>query len=115
MRGELAHGRIGVHYPRQNVAPRGIGERPEQLVQNVRRRWPSIYNHLVVDSSTPWPAAHRLNTKTGITRARSVRGRPAPRTGNDDLQGLVFGILEGRKVGGRVKENRAQVVQRRCG
>lgn len=52
MRGELAHGRVGVHYPRQNVAPRGIGERPEQPVQNVRR-WLSIYNHLVVDSSTP--------------------------------------------------------------
>jgi hypothetical protein len=52
MRGEFAHGRVGVHYPRQNVAPRGIGERPEQLVQNVRR-WLSRYNHLVVDSNTP--------------------------------------------------------------
>ena len=55
MRGEFAHGRVGVHDPRQNVAPRGIGERPEQLVQNVRR-WLSIYNHLVVDSSTPCQA-----------------------------------------------------------
>ena len=51
MRGEFAHGRVGVHYPRQNVAPRGIGERPEQLVQNVRP-WLSTYNHSVVDGST---------------------------------------------------------------
>ena len=52
MRGEFAHGRVGVHDPRQNVAPRGIGERPEQLVQNVRR-WLSTYNHLVVYTSMP--------------------------------------------------------------
>jgi hypothetical protein len=58
MRGEFAHGRVGVHYPRQNVAPRGIGERPEQLVQNARR-WLSTYNHLVVDSSTPRGARNR--------------------------------------------------------
>jgi hypothetical protein len=51
VRGEFAHGRVGVHDPRQNVATRGIGERPEQLVQGVRRSVP-IYNHLVVDSST---------------------------------------------------------------
>jgi hypothetical protein len=48
---EFAHGRVSVHDPRQDVAPRGIGERPEQLVQHVRRRL-STYNHLVVDSST---------------------------------------------------------------
>jgi hypothetical protein len=55
MRCELAHGRVGVHYPRQNVAPCGIRERTEQLVQNVRRRL-FTYNHLVVDSSTPLAA-----------------------------------------------------------
>ena len=52
MRREFTHGRVGVHYPRQNVAPRGIGERPEQLVQGLGRGL-SIYNHLVVDGSTP--------------------------------------------------------------
>ena len=37
VRGEFAHGGVGVHDPRQDVAPRGIGERPEQPIQNVRR------------------------------------------------------------------------------
>ena len=37
VRGEFAHGRVGVHDPRQDVATRGIGERPEQLIQSVRR------------------------------------------------------------------------------
>ena len=50
-RGEFADGRVGRQYPRQNVAPRGIGERSEQLVQYVRRGL-SIYNHLVAYSST---------------------------------------------------------------
>ena len=49
--GEFAHRRVGVHDSRQDVATRGIGERPEHLVQGVRR-CVSIYNHLVVDSST---------------------------------------------------------------
>ena len=35
VRGELAHGRVGVHDPRQDVTPRGVGERPEQLIQSV--------------------------------------------------------------------------------
>ena len=48
--GKLADGCIGVHDPLQDVAPRGIGERPEQLVQAARRL--AIYNHMVVDSST---------------------------------------------------------------
>jgi hypothetical protein len=51
VRGELAHGRVGVHDPRQDVATRGVGERPEQLVQGVRG-WVATYNHLVVYSST---------------------------------------------------------------
>jgi integrase/recombinase XerD len=50
-RGEFAHGRVGAHDPRQDVTPSGIGERPEQLVQSLRR-WLSTYNHLVVDNST---------------------------------------------------------------
>ena len=37
VRGEFAHGRLSVHDPRQDVATRGIGERPEQLIQSVRR------------------------------------------------------------------------------
>ena len=51
VRGEFAHGRLSVHDPRQDVATRGIGERPEQLIQRVRRRVPN-YNHLVVYRST---------------------------------------------------------------
>jgi hypothetical protein len=47
VRGEFAHGRVGVHDPRQDVATRGIGERSKQPIQSVRRRVP-IYNHLVV-------------------------------------------------------------------
>lgn len=34
-RGQLADGRVGVHHTRQDVAPRGIGQRPEQLVHVV--------------------------------------------------------------------------------
>lgn len=51
VRGEFAHRRFGGHDPRQNVAPRRVGERPEQLVESLGR-WLSIYNHLVVDNST---------------------------------------------------------------
>jgi hypothetical protein len=36
VRGELAHGRVGVHDPRQDVAARVIGERPKQLIQSGR-------------------------------------------------------------------------------
>jgi hypothetical protein len=51
VRGEFTHGGLGVHDPRQDVATRRIGERPEQPVQNLCRSVP-IYNHLVVDIST---------------------------------------------------------------
>jgi hypothetical protein len=51
VRGQLADGRVGAHHSRQDVATRGIGERPEQLVQGVGR-CVSMYNHLVVDIST---------------------------------------------------------------
>ena len=37
VRSEFAHGGIGVHDPRQNVATRGIGQRPKQLIQSVGR------------------------------------------------------------------------------
>jgi hypothetical protein len=50
-RGQLADGRVGVHHTSQDVAPRGVGERAEQLVEVVRRGL-TIYNHLVVDAST---------------------------------------------------------------
>jgi DNA-binding transcriptional ArsR family regulator len=78
VRGEFAHGRVGIHDPRQNVAPRGISERPEQLVQNVRR-WLSIYNHLVVDSSTPCvvrsqPRYQRAESPGKVRQRRSKIG-----------------------------------------
>jgi hypothetical protein len=34
-RGQLADGRVGVQYASQDVAPRGVGERAEQLVEVV--------------------------------------------------------------------------------
>ncbi len=37
VRGEFAHGRVGVHDPRQDVATRGIGEGSKQLIQSVGR------------------------------------------------------------------------------
>ena len=49
--GEFAHGRVGAHYPSQNVPPRGVRERPKQLVE-IGRRYLSTYNHLVVDNTT---------------------------------------------------------------
>ena len=50
-RGQLADRRVGVHHARQDVTPRGIGQRPEQMIQVVGRRR-SIYNHMVVDTIT---------------------------------------------------------------
>jgi len=52
VRGELADGFVRVHDPRQDVAASGVGQGPEHGVQRV---WCGvfIYNHLVVDSSTP--------------------------------------------------------------
>jgi hypothetical protein len=50
-RGQLADGRVGVHHPGQDVAPRGVGQRAEQLVEVVRCQL--TYNHMVVDASTP--------------------------------------------------------------
>jgi hypothetical protein len=49
--GQLADRGVGVHDPREDVTTCGVRERPEQLVQRVRR-CPPIYNHLVVNSST---------------------------------------------------------------
>jgi hypothetical protein len=37
VRGEVAHGGVGIHDPRQDVATRGIGEGPKQLIQSVGR------------------------------------------------------------------------------
>ena len=37
VRGEFAHGRVGVHDPRQDVATRGIGERAKQLIESAGR------------------------------------------------------------------------------
>jgi hypothetical protein len=31
-RGQFADGRVGAHHTRQDVAPRGVGQRPEQVV-----------------------------------------------------------------------------------
>ena len=56
-RGQLADGRVGVHHPGQDVAPRGVGQRAEQLVEVVRR-W-LMYNHLVVYISTSFAPGAR--------------------------------------------------------
>jgi hypothetical protein len=51
-RGQLTDGRIGGHDPGQDVSPRGIGQRTEQLVQS-----PCCLltcNHVVVYTSTPF-------------------------------------------------------------
>ena len=54
--GQLCDRRFGDHHARENVTPRRIGESPEQLIQSLAR-CRSIYNHLVVDSSTFEPPA----------------------------------------------------------
>ena len=64
--GELAHGRVGVHDPRQDVAARGIGECAEHVVQDVGRRL-STYNHLVVDDSTETKAGFQPSTGLGVS------------------------------------------------
>jgi hypothetical protein len=50
-RRQLADGSVGVHHARQDVAARGVGQGPEQLVEGFRRGL-LIYNHLVADAST---------------------------------------------------------------
>ena len=50
-RRQLADGRVSIHHASQDVAPGGIGQRPEQLIQLFGGRL-LIYNHMVVDSST---------------------------------------------------------------
>ena len=50
-RGELAHRRFRAHDTRQDVAPRGVGQRPEEMIEGVRRGL-TIYNHVVVDRTT---------------------------------------------------------------
>ena len=37
VRGEGAHGRVGLHDPRQDVATRSIGEGPKHMIQSVGR------------------------------------------------------------------------------
>jgi hypothetical protein len=51
-RRQLADGRVGDHDAREDVAPRGVGQGPEELVHGLGRRL-SMYNHLVVYTSTP--------------------------------------------------------------
>jgi hypothetical protein len=48
---QLAHGRVGVHHAREDVAPRGVSECPEQLVHRACRRL-LTYNHTVVYHAT---------------------------------------------------------------
>jgi hypothetical protein len=53
-RGQLTDGRVGRHDPGQDVSPRGIGQRAEQLFEGPRCRL--TYNHMVVYTSTPFCA-----------------------------------------------------------
>jgi hypothetical protein len=70
LRRQLADGGVGVHHARQNVAPGGIGQRPEHQVEVVGRGL-LIYNHMVVDSNTP-----DKNTRSGSGRPiRGLRAR----------------------------------------
>jgi hypothetical protein len=62
--GQLGDGRFRGHHPCQDVPPRRIGERPEQLIQGLARCW-SIYNHLVVDDSTCTAGSgHKIHRRT---------------------------------------------------
>jgi hypothetical protein len=65
-RRQLADRRVGVHHARQDVAPCGVGERAEQLVEVVRRRL--TCNHMVVDAST-----RPIVSRKKIQMARSAR------------------------------------------
>ena len=81
-RGQLADGRVGVHHPGQDVAPRGVGQRAEQLVKRVRR-W-LTYNHMVVYTTTsidaPCKGRERVALSTPVTAHSlsfgSVQSRP---------------------------------------
>jgi hypothetical protein len=72
---QLGDGRLCGHDPRQDVAPRRIGEGPEQLIQGVARRQ-SIYNHLVVYNSMGIQPLCRIKvTSGGCFTAHNVSGR----------------------------------------
>jgi hypothetical protein len=69
-RGQFADRCVGVHHTRQNVAPRGIGQGPEQLVQVVGRSL-ATYNHMVVYSST----LRSMGNKAGLRAEDPTTGR----------------------------------------
>jgi hypothetical protein len=50
-RRQLADGRLRAHHARQDVAPRRVGQCPEQVIQ-FGGRWLSMCNHMVVDNNT---------------------------------------------------------------
>jgi hypothetical protein len=77
VRSEFAHGRVGVHDTRQDVAACGIGERAEQLIQGARSGV-SIYNHLVVDNSTARWSAHWAEEFLVSANATSAVSSPVP-------------------------------------
>jgi hypothetical protein len=79
-RSQLADRRVGVHHARQDVSPGGIGQRSEQVVQVVGRRL-RIYNHMVVDSSTP--ALHRLEKRRLLRAECDGRSRGSSRAHRD--------------------------------
>ena len=90
-RGQLADGRVGVHHTRQDVAPRGVGQRAEQLIEVVRR-W-LIYNHLVVYISTPFAPARGEHTAQKLVNIgvvfSLVRSRPPEDRDIRDLRARV--------------------------
>lgn len=61
-RGQVADRRVGGQYASQNVAPCGIGQRPEEAIEVFGRRLP-ICNHMVVDTSTPAGAGNGARTR----------------------------------------------------
>ena len=63
---QLADRRVGVHHAREDVPPRGVGERAEQLVEVVRRRL--TYNQMVVNASTRPLAPRKENQITRSAR-----------------------------------------------
>ena len=61
VRRQLGDRRVGIHHPGQDVASCGVGQRPEELVEDP---WRGLTcNHMVVYSDNPQPVKSRAELR----------------------------------------------------
>jgi len=103
-RGQLADRPVGVHHACQDVAPRRIGQRPEQLVQVVGRCL-LTYNHMVVYRSTVPPKGGN-----GLTRSRLPAGGCGTGRINEQAPGQARDVQRKARTCVRVRRSRVRAL-----